>query len=58
MKLTLAVIVYWLSVNFGLPANYDLPRNEHASTDKMLELRYQGLSPLRAPPNGFARRLS
>jgi hypothetical protein len=41
MKIILPAIVYWLSVNFGLPANYDLPRIEHASTDKMLELRYQ-----------------
>ena len=48
MKLTLAVIVYWLSVNFDLPANFDLPRIEHASADKMLELLYQGLATPRA----------
>jgi hypothetical protein len=46
MKLTLAVIVYWLSVNF------DLPRIEHASADKMLELRYQGLATPRAAKAG------
>ena len=52
MKLTLAVIVYWLWVNFDLPANYDLPRIEHASADKMLELRYQGLATPRAAKAG------
>ena len=52
MKLTLAVIVYWLSVNFDLPTNYDLPRIEHASADKMLELRYQGLATPRAAKAG------
>ena len=46
MKLTLAVIVYWLSVNF------DLPRIEHASADKMLELRYQGPATPRAAKAG------
>jgi hypothetical protein len=52
MKLTLAVIVYWLSVNYDLPANYDLPCIEHASADKMLELRYQGLATPRAAKAG------
>jgi hypothetical protein len=52
MKLTLAAIVYWLSVNFGLPANYDLPRIEHVSADKMVELRYQGRAAPRAAKAG------
>jgi hypothetical protein len=52
MKIIMSAIVYWLSVNFGLPASYDLPRIEYASADQLLELRHRGLAAPRAAKSG------
>ena len=55
MKIALIGIVYWLSLNFGLPANYELPSVERVSADKMLALRYERLSVPRAAKVGSLR---
>jgi Domain of unknown function (DUF6647) len=41
METTLTAIVTWLSVNFGMPAIYDLPRIELVSPEVMHAVRYQ-----------------
>jgi hypothetical protein len=40
MQTLLTVIVTWLSMNFGLPAVYEHPRVQFASTAEMAEIRY------------------
>ena len=40
METLLAVLVTWLSINFGLPATKDYPHVAFASSAQMLELRY------------------
>jgi hypothetical protein len=40
MQALLAAIVTWLSVNFSLPANYDLPAIEFATPMEIAKLRY------------------
>jgi len=45
METLLAVLVTWLSVNFGLPASEDYPRVELASQSELVELRYGELHP-------------
>jgi hypothetical protein len=40
MQTLLTVIVTWLSINFGLPAVYEHPRVQFASTAEMAEIRY------------------
>jgi len=42
MDILLTAIVTWLSVNFGLPANYDLPRVAFVSSEAMHAVRYKG----------------
>jgi hypothetical protein len=40
MQALLAAIVTWLSVNYSLPANYDLPAIEFATPTEITKLRY------------------
>jgi hypothetical protein len=40
MQPLLAAIITWLSVNFSLPANYDLPAIEFATPTEITKLRY------------------
>ena len=40
----LTTIVLWLSINFGISANYDHPRVEFASPARMAALRHKGFS--------------
>jgi hypothetical protein len=42
MDILLTAIVTWLSVNFGLPANYDLPRVAFVTSETMHAVRYKG----------------
>ena len=43
MASLLTAIVVWLSANFGLPANYDLPRIERMSSTEMTNVLYQSI---------------
>jgi hypothetical protein len=45
METLLAVLVTWLSINFGLPATEDYPHVAFASSTQMLELRYGVIDP-------------
>lgn len=49
MQVLLTVLVTWLSINFGLPANYDHPRVEKVTPARMVALRYRGLASDRSP---------
>ena len=40
MDALLTAIVVWLSANFSIPANFNLPHIEYASQSKMLEMRF------------------
>ena len=40
MDALLTAIVVWLSANFSISANFDLPHIEYASQTKMLEMRF------------------
>jgi hypothetical protein len=40
----LTAIVVWLSANFGLPANLDLPRIERMSSVEMTKLVYESIA--------------
>lgn len=48
METLLTVLVTWLSINFGLPANYDHPRIEVVPPARMAAVRYRGLASDRA----------
>ena len=52
METLLPAIVTWLSIGFGLPANYDHPRIEFASAAKMESTQLRG--PTRAASRGAA----
>lgn len=43
MNALLTAIVVWLSVNFGLPANFELPRIERMSSTEMKNLIYENI---------------
>jgi hypothetical protein len=45
MDALLAAIVTWLSINFGLPADYDFPEVSFVSADALFEVQHPGLSP-------------
>ncbi|MEX0589978.1 MAG: DUF6647 family protein, partial [Xanthobacteraceae bacterium] len=49
MQALLTVLVTWLSINFGLPANYDHPQVETVTSARMAAVRYRGLASDRAP---------
>jgi len=42
METLLTVIVAWLSIGFGLPANYDYPRIEFVSPERMNAVQFRG----------------
>ena len=42
METLLTAIVMWLSIGYGLPANYDYPRIEFASPARMDAIQYRG----------------
>ncbi|HXV11089.1 MAG TPA: DUF6647 family protein [Burkholderiales bacterium] len=42
METLLTAIVTWLSIGFGLPANYDHPRIEFVSPAKMSAVQFRG----------------
>ena len=44
MQTLLTVLVTWLSINFGLPANYDHPQLETVTSARMAAVRYRGLA--------------
>jgi hypothetical protein len=44
MQTLLTVLVTWLSINFGLPANYDHPQVETVTSARMAAVRYRGLA--------------
>jgi hypothetical protein len=52
MEPLLTTIVLWLSINFGLTANYEPPRIEYVPPAKMAAVRYSRLAALR--PDRFA----
>jgi len=41
MDALLTAIVVWLSANFSIPENFNLPHVEYASQSKMLEMRFR-----------------
>ena len=43
MNALLTAIVVWLSANFGLPANFDLPRIERMSSSEMTKTLYESI---------------
>jgi len=43
MNALLTAIVVWLSANFGLPANFDLPRIERMSSIEMTKTLFQSI---------------
>lgn len=43
MNALMTAIVLWLSVNFGLPANFDHPKIEFVPASKIVSLRYHAL---------------
>jgi len=47
METLLTAIVTWLSIGFGLPANYDHPRLEFVSAAKMNAVQFHGRAPSR-----------
>jgi len=44
MNTLLSILVFWLSANFGLPANYDHPRVAFVSPSEMVSIQYRGLA--------------
>ena len=50
MNTLLSAIVLWLSLNFGLPANYDHPRIAFVSAAEMTTIRHKGLGGRRVEP--------
>jgi hypothetical protein len=48
METLLTAIVTWLSLSFGLPANYDHPRLELVSPATMNAVQFRGRVPLRS----------
>ena len=49
METLLTAIVTWLSMSFGLPADYDHPRVELVSPATMNAVQFRGRVPLRSP---------
>jgi hypothetical protein len=49
MQALLTVLVTWLSINFGLPANHDHPQIETVTPARMAAVRFRGLASDRAP---------
>lgn len=47
MQALLNAIVTWLSINFGLPANYDLPKIKFAAPMEIAFIRYGAFSAVR-----------
>lgn len=48
METLLTAIVTWLSISYGLPANYNYPRIEFAPPAKMEAIQYQERTPAQA----------
>jgi hypothetical protein len=49
LQTLLTVLVTWLSINFGLPANHGLPQIETVTSARMAAVRYRGLVSDRSP---------
>ena len=49
METLLPAIVTWLSIGFGLPANYEHPRIEFVSPAKMSVVQFRGPAAARSP---------
>jgi Domain of unknown function (DUF6647) len=47
MQALLKAIITWLSVNYGLPANYDVPNVRFSTPLEITSIRYGGLKPQR-----------
>ena len=45
MDALLTAIVTWLSLNFGLPPDYDLPRVARLPSAEIVEIRYRDVEP-------------
>ena len=45
MDALLITIVTWLSVNFGLPPDYDLPNIAYLPSTEISQIRYSGIAP-------------
>ena len=49
METLLTAIVTWLSIGFGLPANYEHPRIEFVTPVTMQAVQFRGQQPARGP---------